>query len=58
MVSVVRIKNGDIDFAVEEAIDLLGGIRGEKMSDVQMAFKKPEVSPYLESSSWFGAKQV
>jgi uncharacterized protein (DUF362 family) len=42
VVSVVRIKNGDIDFAVEEAIDLLGGVR-EVTGDKQRIMLKPNL---------------
>ncbi len=33
-------------------------IRGEALSSVQMAFKKPDIVPWTEINSWFGAQEV
>jgi uncharacterized protein (DUF362 family) len=33
-------------------------IRGEKLGNVQLVFKKPEVVPWTDIKSWFGAKEV
>ncbi|MGW8314596.1 MAG: DUF362 domain-containing protein, partial [Bacteroidales bacterium] len=33
-------------------------VRGEVQDQVRMAFRKPEVVPWPQVSSWFGAKQV
>ncbi len=33
-------------------------IRGEKIGSVQMAFLKPDIVPWTEVNSWFGAQQV
>lgn len=33
-------------------------IRGEQLETVQMAFKRPEMVPWGEIKSWFGAKEI
>jgi uncharacterized protein (DUF362 family) len=33
-------------------------IRGEKIGNVQLAFKKPEIVPWTDINSWFGAEQI
>lgn len=33
-------------------------IRGEKISSVQLAFKKPDIVSWTEISSWFGAQEL
>ena len=33
-------------------------IRGEQMGNVRMAFKKPDITPWLQINSWYGVKQV
>jgi uncharacterized protein (DUF362 family) len=33
-------------------------VRGESLEGVQMAFKRPEMVPWGEINSWFGAKEI
>ena len=33
-------------------------IRGEKLEDVKQKFKKPEIVPWTDINSWYGAKEI
>ena len=51
VVSVVRIKNGEIDQAVGEAIDLLGGINEIMGNKTRIMLKPNLVSPYPRATT-------
>ncbi len=51
IVSIVRIKNGNIDRAVEEAIDLLGGIELATKGKQNILLKPNLVSPDVRSTT-------
>jgi len=51
VVSVVRIRNGNIEFAVEQAIDLLGGIEAVAKGKDRILLKPNLVSPHPHATT-------
>ena len=51
VVSIVKIKNGNIGMAVEEAIDLLGGIRNVTRNKEKIMLKPNLVAPVPEATT-------
>jgi uncharacterized protein (DUF362 family) len=51
VVSIVRIRNGDVDFAVEHAIELLGGMRAIAKGKERILLKPNLVSPHPHATT-------